>query len=399
MNKKKVLYLITQSELGGAQRYILDLARNLKNDYEISVALGEQGDQGELAVELEKSKIRYFTLSHLKRNISPFHDLLAIYQIRRLVKKIQPDVVHLNSSKISILGSWALKNIKPRPLIVYTAHGWVFNEPMNCLKKKLYTWLERTTGRTKDKIICISKLDRNIAKEKLEIPEQKLTTIYHGLDLLRYNFFEKHEAREKLWSELPESIKPLDNNTILLGSIGNLYATKDFSTLIRAVNHLLIDHNLEVKVIIIGEGPERARLETEIGELNAVAFRAGEENTDNRIILAGRLANAANYIKAFDYYVCSSVKEGFPYTLLEAMAAQVPIITTGVGGIPDLIADNRNGLLTQPGDARQIAKKVLELAKNQYLKERLVHTANNDIEHIFSFGKMLSETKRIYDNT
>lgn len=397
--KKKILYLITQSELGGAQRYILDLARNLKAEYEISVAFGEQGEGGGLAHELKKSKIACYTLSHLKRSISPLHDVLAIYQIRRLIRKLRPDIVHLNSSKISILGSWAINGLSTKPLTVYTAHGWVFNEPMNFLVKKLYTWLEKSTAEIKDRIICISKLDKNIAREVLEISEQKLPVIYHGLDLARYNFHDRDTARAKLWAQLPEGTKPLNPNTILIGSIGNLYATKDFETLIKAVNHILIDHDIEVKAVIIGEGPERAKLEAKIGEFNAIAFRAGEENTDNRIILAGRMPQAANYLKAFDYYICSSVKEGFPYTLLETMAAEVPVISTRVGGIPDLIADNHNGMLVQPGDARQIAKKVRELAKNPYLRDRIVETAKFDSDHIFSFTKMISETKRVYENS
>lgn len=397
--KKKILYLITQSELGGAQRYILDLARNLKSEYQISVAFGEQGENGELALELKKNKIECFTLSHLKRNISPWHDFLAIFQIRRLIKNVQPDIVHLNSTKISVLGSWAIKKLETKPFTVYTAHGWVFNEPMNFLVRKLYTWLEKSTAETKDKIICISKLDRNIARDVLEISEQKLPVIYHGLDLAHYHFLDKTSAQAKLWAQLPTGTKPLELGTILIGSIGNLYATKNFETLIKAVNHLLIDMDIEVKAVIIGEGPERGKLEMKIGEFNASAFRAGEENTDNRIILAGRLPHAANYLKAFDFYVCSSVKEGFPYTLLETMAAEVPIISTRVGGIPDLIADNHNGMLVQPRDARQIAKKIQELANNQPLKERIVETAKYDIEHIFSFNRMLSGTKKVYENT
>jgi glycosyltransferase involved in cell wall biosynthesis len=395
--KKKILYLITQSELGGAQRYILDLARNLKSDYEIFVAFGEQGESGELAKELKKNKIEFFSLPRLKRNISPLNDFLAIYQIRKLIKKLEPDIVHLNSTKISVLGSWAVRGLKPKPFTVYTAHGWVFNEPMNLLKKKLYTWLEKSTAQHKDKIICISKLDKGIARDVLEISEQKLPVIYHGLDLEHYNFYDKASARAKLWAQLPEGTKPLEPGTILIGSIGNLYATKDFRTLIKAVNHILIDHDIEVKAVIIGEGPERAKLEIEIGEFNAIAFRAGDENTDNRIILAGRLPNAANYLKAFDYYVCSSVKEGFPYTLLETMAAEVPIISTRVGGIPDLIADNHNGMLVQPGDARQIAKKVQEMHNDQFLKERIVETAKYDSEHLFSFNKMVGDTKAVYE--
>jgi glycosyltransferase involved in cell wall biosynthesis len=399
MKKKKLLYLITQSELGGAQRYILDLARNLKKDYDISVAFGEQGENGELAIELKNSKIDYHTLSHLKRNISPIHDYLAIGQIKSLIKKIQPDIIHLNSTKISILASWAIDGLKPKPFTVYTAHGWVFNEPMNPLKKKLYTWLEKSTAKTKDRIICISKLDKKIAREVLEIPENKLAIVYHGLDLSDYRFYPKDEARSKLWNLLLEGTKLPDARTILIGSIGNLYATKDFGTLIKAVNHLLIDHDVEVKAVIIGEGPERSYLEEKIGDFNTTAFRAGEENTDNRIILAGRIGNAANYLKAFDYYVCSSVKEGFPYTLLETMAAEVPIISTMVGGIPDLIADSQNGLLAQPRDGRQLAKKIAELINDPFYKQRIVEAAKHDSDHLFNFYRMTSETRAIYENT
>lgn len=399
MSKKKILYLITQSELGGAQCYILDLARNLKTEFDVAVAFGEQGESGELARELKSSKIPYYTLSHLKRNISPLHDLLAIYQIRRLIKKIKPDIVHLNSTKISVLGSWAIDGLTPKPFTVYTAHGWVFNEPMNVLKKKLYTWLEKTTADIKDKIICISKLDKEVARDILEISDQKLPIVYHGLDMSRYRFFDRQSAREKLWALLPTGTKTLEKNTILIGSIGNLYPTKDFGTLIKSINHLLIDHDVEAEAVIIGEGPDRNNLEAKIGDFNSTAFRAGEESTDNRIILAGRVSNAASYLKAFDFYVCSSVKEGFPYTLLEAMAAEVPIVSTRVGGIPDLIADSHNGMLCMSGDARMMAKKIIELVNNPRLKERIVETAKFDIEHIFSFSKMISETKRIYDNS
>jgi len=107
MAQKTILYLITQSELGGAQRYCFDLAANLKSEFNVIVAFGEQGEKGAIAEKLKKTSIKYYAIPHLKRSISPLNDFLALIQIVKLIKKIKPDIIHLNSSKISILGSLA----------------------------------------------------------------------------------------------------------------------------------------------------------------------------------------------------------------------------------------------------------------------------------------------------
>lgn len=393
--KKKILYLITQSELGGAQRYILDLAGRFKKDFDITVAFGEQGDAGEAALELKKARIKSRSLRRLKRNIAPISDLLAMWEIRKLIKSLKPDVVHLNSSKISVLGSLAVRNLKQKPLTVYTAHGWIFSEPMNVFKKKLYLWLEKKTAAWKDRIICLSRSDRNIARDVLGVDPYKLKVIHNGFDSDNCYLYEKEEARIKLLSLLPIG-STISQDTVLIGAIGNLYATKDYPTLIKAMNYLLVDYGINFTMIIIGDGPERAKLEVDIGKFNSTAFKAGDERTDNRIILAGRIPNAAKYLKAFDYYVCSSAKEGFPYSLLETMAAGVPIVATRVGGIPELVADQQNGMLASAGDARQIAKKLVELHKNKDHRERLVEQALHDVSHLFSFDRMTSETKKVY---
>ncbi|MFH0923895.1 MAG: glycosyltransferase, partial [Candidatus Falkowbacteria bacterium] len=93
-NKKTILYLVTQSELGGVQRYIFDLAENLKTEFNVSVAFGEQGEKGELAKKLKIAEITYYTIPHLKRAISPINDLKALFEIIKLIKKIKPNIIH-----------------------------------------------------------------------------------------------------------------------------------------------------------------------------------------------------------------------------------------------------------------------------------------------------------------
>ncbi len=399
--KKKILYIITQSELGGAQRYVLDLARNLKNEYDIAVAFGEQGDKGEMAAYLEKVGIPYFVIPQLKRNLSPIFDILAYFKIKKLIFDLKPNIIHLSSSKVSILGSLAAHCAKKskkmgNPLIVYTAHGWVFNEPMNIIKKKLYFWAEKCTAKYKDKIICINKQDLQQAQGMLGIDSRKLALIYHGIDIKQYQYFTKEEAKQRLF-DLIENAQMPDEKTILIGSIGNLYATKGYYYLIKAMHYLIIDYGFPITAIIIGEGPERDDLEARIIKFHPMDYNAMDGNVSRKIILAGRIPNAAEILPAFDFYVSTSLKEGFPYTILEAMGAGLPVIATRVGGIPDMITDQVNGLLVDPQNSRTLAAKVAELINDPAKKQRLAAQAQHDANHLFKFNRMMEQTKKVYE--
>jgi glycosyltransferase involved in cell wall biosynthesis len=399
--KKKILYIITQSELGGAQRYVLDLAKNLKNEYDIAVAFGEQGAQGEMAKYLEKAGITYFVIPQLKRNLSPFYDVLAYFKIKKLIFDLKPNIIHLSSSKVSILGSLATHCAKKskkmgNPLLVYTAHGWVFNEPMGFLKKKLYFWAEKWTAKYKDEVICINKQDLEQGEKLLNIEPRKLSLIYHGIDIKQYQYYSREEAKKKLFSLIENAHVP-DEKTILVGSIGNLYATKGYYYLIKAMHYLIIDYGFPITAIVIGEGPEREDLEARIIKFHPMDYNAMDGNVSQKIILAGRIPNAAEILPAFDFYVSTSLKEGFPYTILEAMGAGLPVVATRVGGIPDMITDQVNGLLIDPQNSKTLAAKIAELINDPAKKQRLAAQAQHDANHLFKFNKMMEQTKKVYE--
>ncbi len=403
---KKILYLITQSELGGAQRYIFDLAKNLKKEYDVSVAFGQlrpsasdcQRRDGqseasgsdktcELAKALKHENIACYTIPHLKRNISPMNDLRAIFEIRNLIKKIQPDIIHLNSSKISIIGSIAgsiykskIKNHPPerrfsragKSKIIYTAHGWVFNEPLSPCKKLFYKYAEKLTADMKNKIICVSEFDRQAAlREKIASPD-KLITIHNGIEPI--NFLSREQARREL------SLPP---DSLIIGSIGNLYKTKGYEYLIEAAGIIknsipqVAGPNSKFLFVIIGEGEERGRLETLIKK----------NNLEDTVILCGRIPDASKLLKAFDIYICSSVKEGLSYTLIEALQAGLPVIATNAGGNPEIL-ESRYGQLVKPGDALGLAEKINELISANRLPQKKSQE--------FTLENMLEKTKNIY---
>ena len=366
----KILYIVTQSEFGGAQRYILDLATNLPIEhYHVAVAAG---GNGELFAKLKEKNIRTYQLKNLVREINPIKDLKAYFEIKKLLKKSKPDVLHLNSSKAGVLGAVAGRHAGIKK-IIYTVHGFVFNEPLPWWKKQIYLWTEKFSTRYKDKLICVSEFDRQVGI-KNKIKPKKLITINNGVDKLA--ILDKQTARTKL-------NLPIDKK--IIGTIAHFYPTKGLFYLIQAAQ-VVVKQFPQTIFAIIGDGQLKNQLEHEINKLNL----------KNNFLLLGSKQKAGQYVSAFDIYVSSSVKEGFPFSILEAMAAGLPIASTNVGGIPEMIKDNVSGLLVESKSSDALAQALLKILQNKNLVKKLGSQAKIRVAQKFSLQKMIQETKKLY---
>jgi glycosyltransferase involved in cell wall biosynthesis len=263
-------------------------------------------------------------------------------------------------------------------------HGWVFNEPMPVLKKKFYIWAEKIFSFGKDKLICIDNFDLQTAKKILKIKSAKLTIISHGLDIARIKLMEKKEARKILSSKFPICAPEL-RPELFIGAIGHLYKTKGYEYLIAAAKEMS-RRQKNFALFIIGEGEERAGLEKLIKQCRM----------ENYVFLSGGLEAAADILPAFDIYVCSSVKEGFPYAILEAMYVGLPIVSTNVGGISDMIRHGQNGLLVESKNPDQLAERILKLSNDENLRIKLGANANKTVLGKFKLSDMLAKTEDIY---
>ena len=371
MVKPKILYLITQSEFGGARRYSFDLANNLQNDYEIMVAAG---GQDELFERLKSINVTTFKLKNLVREINLVKDIFAYWEIKKLLQKIKPDILHLNSSKAEIFGALAGHRAKIKK-IIYTVHGFVFNEPMPKWKKLIYLWLEKFSAKYKNNLICVSDFDRQTGIKNKIAPSQKFITIYNGV--AKINFLEKKEARKELNLPLEKTI---------IGTIANFYPTKGLIYLIKAAP-IIIKKYPDLKFKIIGDGALKNQLTTEIEKLNLKDYFSLEKKE-----------NAASLLLAFDIFALPSIKEGLPYTILEAAQAGIPIIATNVGGIPEMIKGGESGLLVNPADSAALAETIIQLLEYKKLAEQFGNQARIGLNQKFNLNKMIAETKKIYDN-
>ena len=377
--KQKVLYILTKSDVGGAQKYVSDLMKNIdKNLFETEVLYGEKN---------------IFWLSNATHPWSLFlNDWLAIAELIKIYRKKQPDIIHLNSSKAGVLGSIAAKIYKAishkplvtSPKVIFAAHGWVFN-PTNALSlptRWFYIILHKIAANCQDKIICVSEYDYDLALRYHIAPKDKLTAIHNGINP-NIKFLDKETARKELKNKIPNSKFQIPNsNYPWVGSIGRLVKEKNYETLLRAAAL-----TPETYFFIIGEGPE----------LNMLKVKSEKLKVSDRFFFIDPTGEDAHYLKAFDIFVMSSIKEGLPYILLEAMAASLPIVVTEAGGMPEVIKNHENGLMVSQKNPALLAKTISGLLANKKIAAEMAIAAKNQVIKKFGLTTMAKKTEDVYN--
>ena len=380
--KKRILFVATQSEAGGAQQFLLHLLSRLPKDrYDIHAAAGREGGSF-LYSSLNTLSIPCYRVDSLRRDISPFQDISAVLELRKLIKKIEPETLFLLSSKAGFIGALAAKLIgrKMSPKVIYRIGGWTFNDPWPRWKKNLWISLERLSAKWKDVIIVNNLRGLEQARALKIKPRQTLTLIYNGIDPYRLELLPKDDAVREILRAA--GIDMSKSTPKIIGTIANFYPAKGLEYLIRSAR-LIKDAN--VIFCIIGEGRERPRLESLIRE----------SGLEDKVFLIGRRDRAARFLSAFDIYVLPSVKEGFPWSVLEAMSAKLPIVATGVGAIPEMIDDAINGYIVPPKNPGQIADKINLFLSNDSLAREMGIRAHQKALFSFTLDKMVDRIESL----
>lgn len=371
VGKKKILYVITKSNFGGAQRQVFDLATNLPKDkFEVVVALG---GKGLLKEKLGGAGIRTISVETLDRDINIFSDLISFFKIFQIIKKEEPDIVHAHSPKAGGIASLAAFFLKTK--VIYTSHGWTFRENRNAAWKLLVRLISWLIVALSDKTIVVSEDDKREATDFLGVKE-KIVCIQNGVGTI--TFLEKIEARKKILSGQEKLA-----DTFWFGAIAELHKNKGLNFAIEAM-----DKNLPAILVIIGEGEERKNLEQLITE----------RGLQEKVFLVGQIGNAASFLKAFDVFLLPSLKEGMPYSVLEAGTASRPVIASNVGGLPEIITDMESGILVQTGRPTEIRKAMEFLLNNPERRSAFGEALQNVVASKFGLPKTLSQIETLYNS-
>ena len=371
-SKKKILYIITKANWGGAQKYVFDLATKLK-DLEVTVAYRKLF--GELNKKLKQANIRTIEINNLERDVNIFNEFKVIKSLWKIFREEKPDIIHLNSSKIGGLGALVgrLAGIKK---IIFTAHGWAFNESRPFWQTWLIKFLSWLTIILANQTIVLSRKEHSQVIHWPFITKNKLQLIYSGIKPIY--FLNRDEAQEYFGDKIK-------NKDLVVGTISELHKNKGLKYAIKGFREVCKNNN-NLKFIIIGEGEDRKYLEKKIKKYGL----------ENKVFLAGHIEDANKYLKAFDVFLLSSIKEGLPFVLLEAGLAKLPVIATEVGGIPEIIENKMSGILIEKKEDDAVETALRELLKNEEKRGKLGENLYTKVKENFSFEKMLGETERLY---
>jgi glycosyltransferase involved in cell wall biosynthesis len=299
-------------------------------------------------------------------------DWRIIGQLLNICRRERVDIWHGHDYKSNALGL-LLRRFWPMRLIT-TVHGWV----KHTRRTPLYYRIDRFCLPRYERIICVS---QDLYDQCLEIgvPADRCLLIENGIDLNEYTRTQSRAEAQQVLGIRPQRL--------VVGAVGRLSDEKGFDLLIRAVARL-IQTGLDVELLIAGDGDEEPRLRTLIDELGCA----------DRVRLLGFQANVKELYQAFDVFVLSSLREGLPNVLLEAMALEVPVLATRIAGVPRLIDDGNNGLLIQPGSMDELTHALERLLRDAELRHRLCRAGRETIASRYSFAVRMRKIQAIYDN-
>jgi len=372
----KILYLITHPFLGGAQKYVLELSKNLKDKAKIWLGTGQDGW---LVNELRKENIPVVFFKNLKRSFNPFKNLFLIFEVKKFLDKNKFDIIHLNSSN-ALLAAIGAKLTKNKPKIVFTLHGLSIlhsNWQKSWLVKSIYYLVLKLSLYFVDKIIFVCQHDLDFALKIKLIKKNKCFLIYNGLK--SPEFLEKDLAKKFIEKTINQPL----NNKIIIGTISRLEYQKNIENLLESAKILKREN---IIYLVIGDGPERKKIEKLMNQYQL----------KNKFFFLGDIPEAAKYLRAFDIFVLPSRCEGFPLVILEAMNARLPIVVTDVGGLKEMIENKKEGILVEAKNPKILAMAIKELIENKNLARNLAENAYRKVKEMFSLEKMVKETFNLY---
>jgi glycosyltransferase involved in cell wall biosynthesis len=348
--RPRLLFLVTLAETGGVASYSGALLPGLAEPFEVVVAAHGDGPLRDLA---ERLGMRYVQLQHLRRPIHPVHDVLAVPELLQLIRQHRPHIVHVHSSKAGIIGRFAACLARV-PVRIFTVHGWSF-----AAYSPPASWLFGTADRAMcagtSMIVCPAHAVRSAGLRAHTCRADRSIVIPNAVDVAAFR--RAHHS--------PRTPRIL--------TVGRLAFPKAFTVLLRAF--AMVGPG-RFRAAIAGDGPQRDELEGEIAALGL----------SDAVQLLGTRPDVGDLLAESDIFVLSSQSECLPMSVIEAMAAGLPVVASAVGGVPELVEHRRTGILVPPDDPAALADAIAQLGGDADLRRRMGEAGRARAEALFDLG-------------
>ena len=380
----RVLRIINRFNVGGPVYNVTYLTKFLPKSYETMLIGGcATSTEQDATYILESQGVEYEKLESMSRSIRFFNDLRTFFVLIKLIKSYKPTIVHTHASKAGALGRIAAK-IMGVPVIVHTYHGHVFQGYFNPLVTKVVILLERFLGRLSTKIITISPEQQQEIVYKFNIiPVEKTIVIPLGFDLKRFE--ESQTKRYELRNE-----HGISDRQRAVAIVGRLAPIKNHRLFIDAAALVLREYPNEFIFYVVGDGELKTEIKSYIENTHPIV--------NKNLVFTSWIADMTTLYPAMDMVCLTSINEGTPVSLIEAQASGVPVISTNVGGVKDIVQANETGVIMEGNTAEELAKHLIQLHLNSSLRMKMSQNARNFVKEKFTYQRLVDDMDRLYKN-
>jgi len=375
----KTLQITGDSAYGGAGYLLLHWCRFLlSKGWQVDILATDQYWVSELK---KIPNLRVIDDIYIPRQISPVKDFKALRQLVKLIRNESYDVVQTYTATPGFIGRMAAR-LAGTPVILHHQAGWTVTEFSSMRERLIYTPLEYLATLASTKDICVSHAVKQQAEQLHIAPLGKLVVVCNGIDAQPFIDASQIETKNKL---IETYGIPAEN--LLIGNTGRLSTQKDNATLIRAAQHLKsFLQDVPFTVLLAGDGPERSMLEDLIDKL-----QLGEQ-----VRMIGFITDIPSFLTGIDIFVSPSLWEGLSISVLEAMAAEKPIVTTSILPNAELIDHEITGLLVPPKSPEEVAKAITRFAREPQLARECALAARKKVLEKYTLDRMFQETYDLY---
>ena len=379
----RILRLIARLNVGGPSLHVCYLTSELEHlGYETILAAGRVGSgEGSMEYVARERHIEPLFIEGFQRDIDPRNDAQAVRHVLRLIHEFKPHILHSHTAKAGAVGRIAaLRSGSDRPkAVVHTFHGHVLRGYFNPAATAVFRQVERQLARSTDALIAVSPEVRDDLVSFGVAPSDRIEVIRLGLDLDARTAVPP-QARAETRAALGVS-----DESFLVGWLGRMTEVKRVDDLLRSFARLR-SSGIDAHLALVGDGPLRT-------ELEALARSLG---VHDRCHFLGYREDVGACFAAFDTVALTSANEGTPVTLIEALAARVPVVSTDVGGVSDVVSEGESGFLVPAGDIEAIADRLARLARDPELRERFGETGSASVRERYSVPRLVQDIDALY---
>ena len=379
----KVLRVIARLNMGGPALHVAYLTAGLRDrGYDTTLVAGTLArGEDSMAFVAEELGIDVLKIEELGREISPVRDLLATVRLARVIRRERPQILHTHTAKAGTVGRLAaiLAGSRRPPVVVHTFHGHVLRGYFDPIRTRLFLALERWLAAHSTALIAVGPQVRDDLVGLGVAPAERFTVIRLGIELEeRVRADENGRAETRRYLGVPAE-------RFVVGWVGRMTAVKRTEDVLEAFKRLR-ENGVDACLCMVGDGPERERLERRAAELGVI----------RDTLFLGYQEDVAQYYAAFDALVLPSANEGTPVSVIEALAAQTPVVATRVGGVPDVVRDGEEGFLVDTGDTGGLAERLTRLARDPELRRRLGRSGRGRVLSRYAVERLLDDVDRLY---